>query len=55
VFSTRSPDRPNPIGLHDVVITAIDGRRIQVRHLEALNDTPIVDLKPALSRSIGQR
>ena len=55
VFSTRSPDRPNPIGLHDVVIAAIDGRRIQVRHLEALNDTPIVDLKPALSRSIGQR
>ena len=37
VFSTRSSDRPNPIGLHDVVITAVDGRRLQVRHLEALN------------------
>ncbi len=55
VFSTRSPDRPNPIGLHDVVITAVDGRRLQVRHLEALNGTPIIDVKPLLSRDIRQR
>src|SRR6185436_18767347 len=54
VFSTRSPDRPNPIGLHDVVITAVDGRRLQVRELEALNGTPILDLKPVLSRDVGQ-
>ena len=55
VFTTRSPDRPNPIGLHDVVITAVEGRRLQVRHLEALNGTPILDLKPVLSRDVGHR
>src|SRR5689334_12501369 len=49
VFSTRSPHRPNPIGLHRVEITAIDGTRIQVRNLEALDGTPIVDVKPLLS------
>jgi tRNA-Thr(GGU) m(6)t(6)A37 methyltransferase TsaA len=48
VFSTRSPDRPNPIGLHTVRIVAIDGTRIQVRNLEALDGTPILDLKPVL-------
>ncbi len=49
VFSTRSPDRPNPIGLHRVAIVAIDGLRIRVRHLEALHGTPIVDVKPVLA------
>ena len=48
VFSTRSPDRPNPIGLHTVEILAIEDTRIRVRYLEALNGTPIVDLKPIL-------
>ncbi|MDX6238173.1 MAG: hypothetical protein QOG10_2988 [Kribbellaceae bacterium] len=48
VFSTRSPDRPNPLGLHRVTILAIDGLRIQVRSLEALDGTPIVDVKPVL-------
>ena len=48
VFSTRSPHRPNPIGLHRVEITAIDGPRIQVRNLEALDGTPILDVKPLL-------
>jgi tRNA-Thr(GGU) m(6)t(6)A37 methyltransferase TsaA len=48
VFSTRSPDRPNPIGLHRVEILAIDGLRVQVRNLEALDGTPIVDIKPVL-------
>ncbi|HEX8917471.1 MAG TPA: tRNA (N6-threonylcarbamoyladenosine(37)-N6)-methyltransferase TrmO [Chloroflexota bacterium] len=48
VFSTRSPDRPNPIGLHRVEILAINGLRIQVSNLEALNGTPIVDVKPVL-------
>ena len=48
VFSTRSPHRPNPIGLHRVEITAIDGTRIQVRSLEALDGTPILDVKPLL-------
>jgi tRNA-Thr(GGU) m(6)t(6)A37 methyltransferase TsaA len=49
VFSTRSQDRPNPIGLHRVQITAIDGLRVLVRHLEAFHGTPIVDVKPVLA------
>ena len=48
VFSTRSPDRPNPIGLHTVRILAIEDTRIRVRNLEALNGTPVVDVKPSL-------
>lgn len=48
VFSTRSPDRPNPIGLHRVEIVAIDGTRLRVRNLEALDGTPVVDIKPLL-------
>ncbi len=55
VFSTRSPHRPNPIGLHRVEITDIDGRRIRVRQLEAVNGTPIIDVKPVLSDDVGQR
>jgi tRNA-Thr(GGU) m(6)t(6)A37 methyltransferase TsaA len=49
VFSTRSPDRPNPIGLHRVTILAVDGLRIQVSGLEAIDGTPIIDVKPVLS------
>jgi tRNA-Thr(GGU) m(6)t(6)A37 methyltransferase TsaA len=48
VFSTRSPDRPNPIGLHRVTVLAVQGTRIQVRDLEALDGTPVLDLKPLL-------
>jgi tRNA-Thr(GGU) m(6)t(6)A37 methyltransferase TsaA len=48
VFSTRSPDRPNPIGLHVVEILASDGRRLRVRNLEAIDGTPVIDLKPVL-------
>jgi tRNA-Thr(GGU) m(6)t(6)A37 methyltransferase TsaA len=48
VFSTRSADRPNPIGMHEVEILAIDGHRIRVANLEALHGTPILDLKPVL-------
>jgi tRNA-Thr(GGU) m(6)t(6)A37 methyltransferase TsaA len=55
VFSTRSPHRPNPIGLHQVEITAIDGRRVSVRNLEALDGTPILDVKPILSGDISKR
>jgi tRNA-Thr(GGU) m(6)t(6)A37 methyltransferase TsaA len=51
VFNTRSADRPNPIGLHQVHIASIDGPRVRVRNLEALNGTPIVDIKPVLSRT----
>ena len=55
VFSTRSPHRPNPIGLHRVEITAIDGRRVRVHNLEVLDGTPIIDVKPILSEDISQR
>ncbi len=48
VFSTRSPDRPNPIGLHRVRVLAVDGVRVRVGPLEALDGTPVVDLKPVL-------
>lgn len=49
VFATRSPDRPNPLGLHRVTVRAIDGTRLQVGPLEAIDGTPIVDLKIVLS------
>ena len=48
VFNTRSPDRPNPIGLHQVEVLAIEGHRVRVRNLEALNGTPVLDLKPVI-------
>ncbi len=49
VFSTRSPDRPNPIGLHRVRIVDVQGDRIRVSDLEALDGTPVIDVKPVLS------
>ena len=48
VFGTRSPDRPNPIGLHRVTVLSIEGLRVLVKDLEALDGTPIVDVKPVL-------
>jgi tRNA-Thr(GGU) m(6)t(6)A37 methyltransferase TsaA len=48
VFGTRSADRPNPIGLHEVEIAAIEGARVRVRNLEAIAGTPILDVKPVL-------
>lgn len=48
VFATRGPDRPNPIGLHEVHILAVAGTRVHVRSLEAVNGTPILDVKPVL-------
>jgi tRNA-Thr(GGU) m(6)t(6)A37 methyltransferase TsaA len=48
VFGTRSADRPNPIGLHEVEIAAIEGPRIRVLRLEAIDGTPILDVKPVL-------
>ena len=49
VFATRAPDRPNPIGLHEVHILAVAGTRVHVRNLEALDATPILDVKPLLT------
>lgn len=48
VFSTRSADRPNPVGLHRVEVTSIGGSTVRVRDLEAIDGTPIIDVKPAL-------
>ena len=54
VFSTRSSDRPNPIGLHRVTVLAIDGLRIEVSDLEAVDGTPILDVKPVLHRGLDE-
>jgi tRNA-Thr(GGU) m(6)t(6)A37 methyltransferase TsaA len=51
VFATRSPDRPNPIGLHRVTIREIDGARLKVGPIEAIDGTPIIDIKPVLPQS----
>ena len=48
VFATRSADRPNPIGLHEVTVLAVEGNRIRVSDLEALDGTPVLDLKPVI-------
>jgi tRNA-Thr(GGU) m(6)t(6)A37 methyltransferase TsaA len=48
VFSTRSPDRPNPIGLHAVTIVDIEENAIAVHNLEAIDGTPVLDVKPVL-------
>ena len=55
VFNTRAPHRPNPIGLHRTTVTAVEGLRVRVANLEALNGTPIVDVKPMLNEDVGQR
>jgi tRNA-Thr(GGU) m(6)t(6)A37 methyltransferase TsaA len=51
VFATRSPDRPNPVGLHRVRVLETSGRGIKVGPLEAIDGTPVVDIKPVLSNS----
>jgi tRNA-Thr(GGU) m(6)t(6)A37 methyltransferase TsaA len=48
VFATRSPDRPNPLGLHPVTVRAIEGRRLRIGPIEAIDGTPVVDINPAL-------
>jgi tRNA-Thr(GGU) m(6)t(6)A37 methyltransferase TsaA len=55
VFGTRSQHRPNPIGLHRVEIAEIDGARMRVHNLEALDGTPVVDVKAALSADASDR
>ncbi len=52
VFATRSPDRPNPLGLHRVHVHEIDGLRLRVGPLDAIDGTPIVDVKCILDRSV---
>lgn len=48
VFATRSPDRPNPIGLHQVTVRKISRRRLRVGPIEAIDGTPVIDIKPVL-------
>ena len=53
VFSTRSPDRPNPLGLHCVTVREIVGHRIRIGPMEAIDGTPVADIKPVLKDSTG--
>jgi tRNA-Thr(GGU) m(6)t(6)A37 methyltransferase TsaA len=48
VFATRSPDRPNPLGLHPVTVRKISGRRLRIGPIEAIDGTPVVDIKPVI-------
>jgi tRNA-Thr(GGU) m(6)t(6)A37 methyltransferase TsaA len=54
VFGTRSAERPNPIGLHEVEVVSIEGERVRVRPLEALDGTPVLDVKPVLPPAPGR-
>ena len=49
VFATRSPDRPNPLGLHRVTVREISGTRLRIGPIEAIDGTPVVDIKPVLT------
>jgi tRNA-Thr(GGU) m(6)t(6)A37 methyltransferase TsaA len=55
VFATRSPDRPNPVGLHRVSVLEVAERKLRVAPLEAIDGTPIVDIKPVLSSDPSDR
>jgi tRNA-Thr(GGU) m(6)t(6)A37 methyltransferase TsaA len=55
VFATRSPHRPNPIGLHRVAILGIEGAALRVGKLEAVDGTPVLDLKPVLEADPRER
>ena len=55
VFATRSPARPNPIGLHEVEVAAVEGTTLRVRGLEAIDGTPVVDVKPVLEADVSAR
>jgi tRNA-Thr(GGU) m(6)t(6)A37 methyltransferase TsaA len=55
VFATRSPDRPNPIGLHRVSVLEVTEQKLRVAPLEAINGTPIVDIKPVLAGAASDR
>jgi tRNA-Thr(GGU) m(6)t(6)A37 methyltransferase TsaA len=49
VFATRSPDRPNPLGLHRVTVRQISKNRLRIGPIEAIDGTPVIDIKPVLS------
>lgn len=52
VFATRSPDRPNPLGLHRVKVLEVDGTRLKIGPVEAIDGTPVIDIKPVLSHTL---
>ena len=51
VFATRSPDRPNPVGLHRITVLKVDGLRLRVAPMEAIDGTPVIDMKAVLASS----
>jgi tRNA (Thr-GGU) A37 N-methylase len=51
VFATRSPDRPNPVGVHRVSVLEVAGQRLRVAPMEAIDGTPVIDIKPVLAPS----
>lgn len=55
VFATRSPDRPNPVGLHRVTVLEVAGHKLRVAPLEAIDGTPLVDIKPVLAADSAER
>ena len=55
VFATRSPDRPNPVGLHRVTVLEVANQKLRVARLEAIDGTPIVDIKPVLASDPSDR
>ncbi len=55
VFATRSPDRPNPIGLHRVSVLEVTDQRLRVAPLEAIDGTPLIDIKPVLTQNQSDR
>ena len=54
VFATRSPDRPNPLGLHPVVVSRIEGNRLRIGPIEAIDGSPVVDIKPVIRKAGGR-
>ncbi len=54
VFATRSQDRPNPIGLHQVTVLEVAGQKLRVAPIEAIDGTPLVDIKPVLTQGSGR-
>ncbi|HSL45557.1 MAG TPA: tRNA (N6-threonylcarbamoyladenosine(37)-N6)-methyltransferase TrmO [Anaerolineales bacterium] len=55
VFATRSPDRPNPVGLHRVSVLEVGDEELRVAPIEAIDGTPIIDIKPVLAASASNR
>ncbi len=51
VFATRSQHRPNPLGLHRVTVRAVDGTRLRIGPIEAVDGTPVIDVKPVIDRA----